>query len=289
MGAMPKYPTTPMCNGALLEGFEASTRSSDIFCVTAAKCGQTWLMTLMHHLRTGGRDPDFGGLGLLGVVPWLELPYDLGGEDAREYEVEARLAHFEALSDPRVFKLHVLWHEVPRKIGSGAKVVTITRDPRDVPYSMFRHIEGLEDAPWRPEVSDFDSYFERWMQFGYYFDFVKSFWPHRDDPDVLWLRFEDLKADIEGQARRLVDFLEWDVSTSDLERVLPLVDFGHMQSTERRGIMPSGNVWRPDARFFREGAVGKNRAQLSESQEVRLLERARREFEPACYEFVITL
>ena len=37
-----------MCNGALLEAFEPTTRASDVFCATAAKCGQTWLLTLMH-------------------------------------------------------------------------------------------------------------------------------------------------------------------------------------------------------------------------------------------------
>ena len=73
---MPQYVTTPMCNGALLAAFEPTTRPTDVFVATAAKSGQTWLLALMHHLRTGG-DPAFGGKGAMSVTPWLELPRDM--------------------------------------------------------------------------------------------------------------------------------------------------------------------------------------------------------------------
>ena len=48
-------------------------------------------------------------------------------------------------------------------------------------------------------------------------------------------------------------------------------------------------AWRESARFFREGGVGKNRARLSAEQEARIVERARREFEPACFDFLMSL
>lgn len=282
---MPKYPTTPMCDGTLLEAFEPTTRDTDVFVATSAKCGQTWLCTLLHHLRTGGRDPHFGGEWLHHHVPWLELPLDLS--TGQPYEREARLRFVEALPDPRVFKLHVTWEEIPRRAGSQAKILTVTRDPRDVPYSMFRHLHGLVDRMRPPHLSDdFDAYFEQWMEFGYYYKFVRSFWPHRGDPDVLWLRYEDMKRDIEGEARRIVDFLGWDVTDDELRRVLPLVDFGHLRATEKQTFSRGG--FKEGAHFFREGAVGKNRARLSAEQERRIVERAREEFDPACFAWVMS-
>lgn len=285
---MPKYPTTPMCDGALLEAFEPTTRDTDVFVATSAKCGQTWLCTLLYHLRSRGHDPEFGGAWLHHHVPWLELPLDM--MTGKRHEHDERLREIAALPDPRLFKLHVTWEEIPRRAGSGAKVITVTRDPRDVPYSMFCHLHGLANH-MRPATvpEDFDVYFEQWMDFGYYYKFVRSFWPHRHDPDVLWLRYEDMKRDIRAEARRIVTFLGWDVSDEDLDRVLPLVDFAHLRKTEKTSVMrEAAQIFKAEANFFREGAVGKNRARLSPEQERRIIERARDELEPECFDFVIS-
>ena len=277
-----------MCDGELLSRFEPTTRDTDVFCVTAAKCGQTWLLATLHHLRTRGRDPNYGGVGLGGVTPWLELPKSFARDEP--FDRDARLATFDALEDPRVFKMHVLWEEIPRPPGSRSKVITITRDPRDLPWSMYSHLRGMRPEIRAASVEDgFDAYFESWMEFGYFFKFVQSFWPHRDDPDLLWLRFEDLKRDLRAEAEKIVAWAGWDLAPTDIDRALQWVDFAHMQAQERTSLMTEArNIWQDDARFFREGAVGANRARLSPDQEARIVSRARETFEPACLEWVMS-
>jgi hypothetical protein len=285
---MPRYPTTEMCDGALLEAFEPTVRDSDVFCATAPKSGQTWLMALMYHLKTRGLDPDMGGKHAFAHMPWLELPFDIIGGGKR-YELATRLAEFEALSDPRLFKMHVIYEEIPRPTHSRSRVVTITRDLRDLPYSMYSHMLGMNRLT--PEQESFDVYFERWMELGYAFQVARSMWPHRNEPHVLWLRYEDLKADLRREAEKLCAFLQWNVSEAELDRVLPLVSLGRMQENENklRDKPEVASMWRPGARFFREGAVGKNRARLSPQQEASVVERARRELEPECFDFVMQL
>jgi hypothetical protein len=287
---MSRYPTTEMCDGALLEAFEPTVRDSDVFCATAAKSGQTWLMALLFHLRSRGLDPDMGGKGAFAHMPWLELPMDLAG-NGQPYDRRARLAELAALPDPRIFKMHVIYEEIPRPPGSRSRVITVTRDLRDLPYSMYSHLLGM--GRLTPEQEDFDVYFERWMDFGYAFKVISSMWPHKNEPHVMWLRYEDMKADLRGEARRIAAFLGWPANEADLDRVLPLVSLGRMQEIEDRDRAqdrPERAIrWRAGSRFFREGAVGKNRAQLSAEQEARVVERARRELEPECYEFVMRL
>jgi hypothetical protein len=142
-----------------------------------------------------------------------------------------------------------------------------------------------------PEQQDFGAYFERWMDFGYAFKVVASMWPHRDEPHLIWLRYEDMKADLRREARRLATFLHWDVTEAELDRVLPLVSLERMQQVEDRERATPGrrSVWQPGTRFFREGKVGKNRARLTPEQEARILERARAELAPACFDFVMRL
>lgn len=285
---MPRsYPTTRMCDGELLARFEPTTRDTDVFVSTAAKCGQTWLQMLLVHLKTRGRKPDLGGKGLGAVSPWLELPGDIGfGHGLTDRA--ARLRMLEELDDPRIFKMHVVWEEIPRPHGSRAKIMTVTRDPRDVPYSMFSHLQAMAAEDTAPP--DFDTYFERWMDFGFYFKFVRSFWPHRNDSDVLWLRYEDMQRDLRTETRRIADFLGWDLEPEDIDRVLPLVDFSHMRASEKSEIMiDTRGLWKKDRNFFREGAVGKNRARLSEEQARRIVERTHAELGDECARFVLTL
>lgn len=285
---MAKYPTTEMCNGALLEAFEPTARDDDVFCATAAKCGQTWLLTLMHHLKTRGRDPELGGRGMFQVVPWLEHPVDMG-HTFEKFEIAPRLAQLEALGDPRLFKMHVLFEEIPRPPGCGAKIVTIYRDARDLPYSMYRHIAALHDDRRLGDAPpSFDAYFERWLDFGYVFTHLAGFWPRRDDPDVLILRYEDLKRDLRANAERLVEFLGWSLDEKDLERALPLVDFEHMRATEHVALRSSKPAFKDGEQFFREGKIGKNRARLSAEQEARVVAKARETLPPDAFEFLMS-
>lgn len=280
-----RYPTTSMCDGLLLERFESQVRETDVFIVTSAKCGQTWLQVILFHLKTGGNEPSFCGKGLPSVSPWLEWPPKFGTD---EYDRGARLEELRALDDPRILKMHVVWEEIPRLTGSGAKVVTITRDPRDIPYSMFAHLHAMKKS--FPDLPDhFDDYFERWMEFGFYYKFVNSFWPHYHDEDVLWLRYEDLKMNLSGEILKILSFLEWNASNEMLDRVLPLVDIDHMRRREKTIIFRSADDnWKEGQYFFREGGVGKNRAQLSADQERRIVERARQEFPKACFNWVMS-
>lgn len=281
---MARYPTTPMCDGELLEAFEPTTRDSDIFCATAAKCGQTWLMALMYHLRSKGLDPDMGGRNQLEAMPWLELPFDIAGS-GEPYVRSERLSALEAMYEPRIFKMHVTYDEIPRPPGSRSRVITITRDPRDLPYSMYCHLHGM--GRLESEDEPFDAYFERWMDVGYIFKALASFWPHRDAPHVLWLRFEDLKADLRAEAGRVSRFLGFEATTAEMDRVLSLVTMSSLQAREdrQRGDAERPSRWKAGARFFREGAVGKNRARLSAEQERRIVERARAELAPECVAF----
>lgn len=257
-----------MCSGEILARFEPTCRDTDVFTTTIAKCGQTWLTSLLHHLATRGDDPDLGGGRLGDVVPWLELPRPPGG--AEPFDVEARLARIEAMPDPRIFKMHVAYDEVPLPAeGCEARVITILRDPRDVPYSMYRHLLALAHGPLGDDPPDFPTYVrERWMTLGLYPTYLNSYWSHRDDPRFLMLRYEALKADLPAEARRICDHLGWDRTDAEIARAVALVDFGRMQAREGQDFQ-SGALTR--GRFFRQGAVGANRRELGPELEIEVM------------------
>jgi membrane protein len=82
-------------------------RPSDIIITPYAKCGTTWLQQIAHGLRTRG-SMDFNEI--TEVTPWIEnaalLGWDLDAEQA---------------ANPRLFKSHLAWREVPK----GARYIVI--------------------------------------------------------------------------------------------------------------------------------------------------------------------
>jgi aryl sulfotransferase len=51
-------------------------------------------------------------------------------------------------------------------------------------------------------------YFETWLATGAMFGHIGSFWERRRDPRLLFVHYNDLKADLGGEMRRIADFLE---------------------------------------------------------------------------------
>ena len=123
------------------------------------------------------------------VVPWLELALDLGIDpDAPQ------------VAEPRAFKSHLSWHEVPK----GGRYLAMVRDPKDVLVSMYHFHEGWRFEPGAITMGDYARNFflapERGRR---YWQYVASWWPQRGREDVLLLSYEAALADVPGTVRRI--------------------------------------------------------------------------------------
>src|SRR5262249_9038301 len=154
----------------------------------------------------------------------LEFPFD---RSKRRYEPSERLAELERLESPRTFKLHVPWDFVPRRSATRSKIITVTRDVRDVVYSAYMH--GVGVVARTGPAATFEVFFDRWLKTGLYFEIVRSMWAHRDDPALLWLRYEDMKSGLLREAEKIVAFLGWRVDPDVLELAVSLVDFDRLR------------------------------------------------------------
>ncbi|MCP5155245.1 MAG: sulfotransferase domain-containing protein [Ectothiorhodospiraceae bacterium] len=164
-------------------------RPSDVFVATYPKCGTTWVQQIVHGLRTGGA-MDFAEI--TAAVPWLELAHDMG------IDVEAEQA-----AAPRAFKTHLAYDRVPK----GARYVYVIRDPRDVLVSLYRFLEGWFFERGTISLETFAlEHFLQGTRSGRYWEHLRSWWPMRDRPEVLFLAYEDMLLDLEGTVRRIAEF-----------------------------------------------------------------------------------
>uniref|UniRef100_V5IGY2 Putative sulfotransferase n=1 Tax=Ixodes ricinus TaxID=34613 RepID=V5IGY2_IXORI len=166
-------------------------RSDDIFIVTYPKSGTTWTQYIVHCILNDGDLPkDFTEFTLM--YPWLEF---LGAEAA------------EKMARPGAIKCHLPFHKQP--YSKKAKYIYVARNPYDCCVSFYHHCKsiphyGLEDAT-------FDQFLELFLAgevgCGEYFDNLLSWYEHRKDSNVHFLRYEDLKMDTVASVLKIADFL----------------------------------------------------------------------------------
>lgn len=131
----------------------------------------------------------------------------------------------------RIFNTH-LW---PSMLPKGdAKFVYLLRDGRDVVTSFYHHFshQSLEDGGYE---GDFNEFFDDWLAgkiaFGTWSQHVKN-WikAAKTDPRILILRYEDMKSDLETCIKRINAHCDFNLSTDEIEGLLPRFSFDCMKS-----------------------------------------------------------
>jgi aryl sulfotransferase len=197
---------TAVADNSRWEGFVH--RPGDIFVCTPAKCGTTWVQTIVAALLW----PDGTIPGpVMEVCPWL---------DARFTPIGDLLARLNAQQHRRCIKTHtpadgIPWFETGRYIAVG-------RDGRDAFMSWLNHaahmrtdvIASLDEqaaadgvAPFPAFDGDVHAYFSDWLAAGSLFFNIATWWERRQEPNLLLVHYNDLKADLEGEMRRIAEFL----------------------------------------------------------------------------------
>ena len=194
------------------------SRPGDIFVCTPPKCGTTWMQTIVAELLF----PDGAPGSVMEIAPWL---------DARFEPIDDIVARLDAQTHRRSIKSHtnadgIPWH-------SAASYIVVGRDGRDAIMSFQNHMrnmqpellptlaisaaeEGIDIGFTRPPpVDDIHDYFA-WCidENPMWFEHVASFWSHRGEPNVLFVHYNDMQADLDGQMRRVAAFLGIEVDES---------------------------------------------------------------------------
>jgi aryl sulfotransferase len=138
-------------------------------------------------------------------------------------------------------------------------------DPRDVFLSYLDHgakNNALPGAP--PTPPDRDKAFAAALDFNAkrnmagLFDHVASFWNHRALPNILFLHYNDLSDDLEGEILRLANFLNIERSPHEISASANAARFDEMRA-DADNLAPGSKVegrWKSNANFFRKGRRG---------------------------------
>jgi peroxiredoxin len=224
-------------------------RPDDIFVVTYPRSGTTWMQMILYQLTTEGA-MDFPHI--TAVCPWFERT--LKGGTA-----------YDALPAPRVFKSHLSYRKVPK---GPCKYIYVARDGKDVAASYY-HFQKTHMG----YKGTFDEFFERFLKgevpFGSWFRHVRGWWEHRGDPNVLFLRYEELAADLPGCLRKIAAFCGLEVAPGRWPGILERCGFEFMKRHEGQfdplTALLYEHGFRPNS-HLRRGQAGAWAGQLSPRQ-----------------------
>jgi aryl sulfotransferase len=262
-------------------------RDDDVVIATYAKSGTTWTQQIVGQLVFGGA----ADVAVHELSPWLDLRIPPAAE---------KLARLEAQTHRRFVKTHLPVDALvysPR-----AKYLYVGRDGRDVVWSLYNHharangdfYAALNDAPGRvgppiePPVADVRRYFLDWLErdghpFWPFWESVRGWWAIRDLPNLLLVHFADLKADPEGEIRRIADFLEIPVYPDRWPLIVEHCSFAWMKRHAAQSAPLGGSLWEGGAgTFINQGTNGRWRDVLTPADVARYEARAERELGAEC-------
>lgn len=245
-------------------------RDDDIIIATYAKSGTTWMQQIISQLLFDGEE----GLPVAEMSHWVDL---------RVPPKEVKLPMIEDQTHRRFLKTHLPVDALV--FSEKVKYIYIGRDGRDVVWSLHNHhingnetwYDALNNTPGRvgpplePPLGEPPAYFESWLDndgapFWSFWENVRSWWAVRDLPNVKFVHFADLKADMEGQIRGIAEFIDVPISKNKMDDLLSHCSFDYMKSNAEQSVPLGGAFWEGGARtFINKGSNGRWKTDLPDA------------------------
>ncbi|CEF70083.1 Sulfotransferase 6B1 [Strongyloides ratti] len=197
-------------------------RDDDIIVSSYPKCGSTWVRQIVLQLV----DKDYWERG---VPQYLISPtIECFGSSV-----------LDLYPSPRIMKTHFNLNDCPKSDIS--KYIYVVRNPKDVIASYYNHMKNLSCYDFKDgKFNDFFNLFiSPEMEWGKYFDNVKSWIPFIDKPNVLFLIYEDLCKDLPTNIKKITSFIGGDVgrkyeNSTEIEKIIKRSSIDFMKANNNR-------------------------------------------------------
>ncbi|ETE61148.1 Amine sulfotransferase, partial [Ophiophagus hannah] len=212
---------------------------------------------LITYPKSGHRDGT-ENITLIDRIPWLEY-------NVFQVDLTSR-------PSPRVICSHLPYYLVPKGLrNKRAKIIYVFRNPKDVLASMY-HFHKISVTLETPK--DFDTFLEKFLAGkvgnSLWLDHIEGWCTHKDDFNILFLSYEEMKKDLRSSVLKICNFLGKELSEKEVDDVVDKATFDNMKMDARANyrFMPSDQIDFSKGDFLRKGTIGdwKNLMTVAQSE-----------------------
>ncbi len=232
-----------------LRKFES--RASDIFIVTYPKAGTTWMQNILFQLTTKGDLDDIDHI--MSFSPHLD----------------EELEQANKMTSQRILKTHLAHDQI--SVNPAAKYIYVVRDGMDTAISYYQHYQSNKNYQ-----GTFDQFYDQFMTgkvaYGSWFKHLQGWGQRKNQANFLFINYQDLKNDLEKTIKSIAVFLQLEIPTADLERILAKTSFDYMKKHEYKFSL---KVYMQNLKnsnsgaFINKGEVGRGKKIISAEQQKR--------------------
>jgi aryl sulfotransferase len=252
-------------------------RESDVVVATYPKCGTTWMQRIVSLLIFQSPEPR----PITEDAPWIDCRFMKPIEEVIDF--------IEGQRHRRSLKSHLPFDALPRY--DRVRYIHVARDGRDSCMSLFNHMSAFTpmayqavddasrdmDTPVPRCPADPQTFWRDWLTKGArecatdgyplmsFFDFESTYWQARHAENLLLVHYNDLKADLDGEMRRIAAFLGIESQSEVWPRLVEAATFRSMKVDgdallgEKIGALFEGGA----DRFLYKGTNGRWRDVMS--------------------------
>jgi len=235
---------------------QVKMREGDVCITSFPKSGSTWATYILLLLTRQGEQPKEKDLADTFWWPDWGSDYMLTNEQLEE------------APDPRLFRSHMPYQlalgGVPTD--TACKYIYTARHPKDVVCSYYNYAQDFDTYQ-----GSWDDFLRLFMEgkawFGDWFAHAYHWWRQRDNHNILFLWYEDIKTDFDNQVRRIAAFIDVPLSDELLLKIKQSTTFSSMQNNSLTN-MESDNQGKqaPPKKYYRKGGSGTWHEQFTEQQ-----------------------
>ncbi|KAK7314100.1 hypothetical protein VNO77_39310 [Canavalia gladiata] len=272
------------CSGNEIQSINTFTnnfqaKDTDVVVASIPKSGTTWLKALTFSILYRQRFTSFENHPLLTSNPHQLVPifeYGLYGE------IQSQFPHPSNMIEPRLFGTHIPFHALVKSIKelSNGRIIYICRNPFDTFISYWNYANNIKpkDLHMLTLEEAFEKYIKGIYDFGPWWNHTLGYWKESiARPDkVLFLKYEDLKEDVNFNVKRVAEFLgcpftEEEESSGVIESIIKLCSFQKMKDLEVNKFGALSKTIE-NKHFFRKAKIGDWKNYLSSSMVEKLSE-----------------
>jgi hypothetical protein len=244
--------------------------ANDVVACVGFKSGTHWVMQMALQISYRGR-AEFEHI--YDLVAWPDQP-----PNAPQFSIPLSDPRPLALSPTglRIIKTHMKASEA--WVNADAKYIAVVRDPKDVSVSAYHFLKSLIWGPMSPSA-------QHWVdtitspgpaapmpgQLSAWAAHAAGFWSMRNDPNMLFMTYEEMLGDARSSARRIAGLMGIELTADELELVMQKSSFAYMKSISYKFDWIKAVPWATsEGATIRQGRGGVSGELFSPEQQARI-------------------